>query len=702
MPSISQPFEISSAFSTPRKESRVVVTGTQSEIFVAIPRNSIASYIVAPSPHIRWNKPVSPATDLTCIDRNILKGSEVIAYGVVERKKSQLKVSGTKEEQEDQLEKSYPFKNEIRFVKILDDGTCICVLQDSSIETVTIDDEESKSWSLKSKSNRVFVYASCINSGIDSAKASLLVVSRKQGGKKTSYEVRIIAIENTRGVELFSKDIIGGGSAEFETEHYDSMSFAVQGTYLYRFVPENSQIEVYDLNTMGKNIIEIAALTIKKEASDSSLISLGTSLLLQYDKRLFLIDPKHKTLLAECDVEHHLILMDSFKTRSGYIAVGQMHLTKTDCTIVELSIEPGKGTLLESFSKGIQSNDKVGQWKYGLSDIMIISKTTSLKEYNQELEARIQNSINEVHSLLAKLKDSRTLKDIDIFEKHIFDYIKGESKYSLNSGNSLIYDINYDRQLDKDLIIDMLSLIYKDFSLRSRTDKKLDLKEVPTLDPTFIPENVIIYLLTHPLFPTPQFPNLLDSFQNHPRLYRQAIVTAQGISLHELIDSLKHADDEIFKDAVSRLAEEFGTEQITKIVRIKYSTMDRGDFVDTVKRLVRLDVGWTIISSFIDAGGLFLWDEPLLEVISKRVDNRVDTLESTMEIISVIDEFIHKIDPSCDTTRVKKTSKKELKKISKKNITSETPTSSHLWFGASSTPIDSVKVPIYTVEKLEF
>lgn len=690
MPSISQLSEISLAFSTSKDDSPMAVAGTQSEIFVAVSRNSIASYVVSPSPRIRWTQSVSPATMLTCVDRGLLGSTEVVAYGLNERKKTLVKVVGTVEE-EDKIDLTHEVASSVRFVKIIDQ-LCICVLEDSSIEAFPLG--ESNSWSSKSKSNRSFVHAEFLSpeylerTGINSGLGGLVIVSQKQGGKRESLEVKVVVLETSRAVEILFKDIVGGGS--------DSQ-FAVHENYLYRFTSGDGKLEVYDLNnSMSRE--DVVLTKAGPTGKESSIVSVGQTVLVHHDKDLYLVDAKHQTLLATRQLETPITLLKHFEGRNGHTVVGVKSNSKTSSVIVELVVDPGKGTLLESLGKGIHGTQNAKEWKFALSDIVITTKTGSLKDYNSEIETRLQAAKTSTMEFLKKLKDTRTLKDIEAFEKHIFDYFK-ISGYSQD--DSPVYDADKDRLVDRDVIIEILSLVCPGLDLTQSLSDNGQPRLAATLDSKFIPENALIYLLTHPLFPTSQFPHLLGTLASYPRLYRQAIVTAPGMSINNLITALDHPDDEIFRDAVSRITEEFSQEQITKGIKAQYtSTKDNAKVIATAKRLVRLDVGWTIVPCLVDAGGLFLWDESFVNSVIERVGSRIDSLESTIEIMTLIDEVIHKIDPASDPTSVNKTSKKELKKLTKKRPPAEQETSV-LGFGPRDVHTSMARLPAYTVEKLE-
>lgn len=212
-----------------------------------------------------------------------------------------------------------------------------------------------------------------------------------------------------------------------------------------------------------------------------------------------------------------------------------------------------------------------------------------------------------------------------------------ESKTSFKEIPS-IFDIN-DNEIDispllksKDLNIDLLKFFNSTKGYYTESDRLISSELFNELVNHLLafekkPETAFIYVLTHPLFPTVK--DLLQNLKNQPRLLRQAIVTA-NISIEELLNELNVTEnDEIFKDIIVRLLE---------FPREKIIFKDLNNF-KIVERIINLNFGFELISLLIDSTGFFTWDEELINKLLTILSGKIDSINSSSKLLSVMDQI---------------------------------------------------------------
>lgn len=685
MPSISEPFTLTElphlSGKNKGEEKRVSLTNDKKSAFVGISSSSIASYNLLPTPQLTWSHSVSPITKITAIHQR----PDAVYFGSFERKKHLLHrvaVNRTSDGTDPKEQTCIEVPSEICGLHSSNDGNLVyAVFKNSEIKCY--DPETAQEiWTSKVKASRTVVFNSFqLSSAAESTAYDqdgyednsgpndgfVVTVSSRDVGRKAVFEVRLYGLNGNTSQEILNKEI------EIKDGEYKTGVFGYDNGLLYRYIPALHSIQVYSLTDM--NLVTTVDLPSPEKESDPhghSLITIGGGkVLLSTGYLVLLVDTKYHSILDQQELDNHFELL-SYVNGSG-IALGLSTIMNKslNASVIGLVVDCGKGTVLESLTKGVQPVES--QYKLGLSDV-VIKKSYPVKEYNTVLKDIITTSQTQISDVLDHLDSLKEKSDVQTFEQHLIRYLKNEdlenitakatppsSNNNNNNNNAYVYEADKDREADKDFIFEVVMMIFHD---DEKTGKL-------SLSPNFVPEQALIYLLTHPLFPTPELPGvLLDALLSYPRLFRQAIVTAPTLDCLDLVRVLPSPDDEIFKDIVSRIGEEFGQENISECIKLEFgkgNSKDTTRIVNCVKRLTRLNIGWPIISCFLDAGGLFAWEQSVVSELYNEVDEQVKALEQGSETMILIDEVLRKFNPETDANEVSKTSKRELKKLSKSN-----------------------------------
>ncbi|KAA8902885.1 hypothetical protein TRICI_005809 [Trichomonascus ciferrii] len=658
MPSISEPFTLTvlpqrSGKHVSTSESRASVTNDEQTAYVGISSSSIASYKLRPTPQLIWSHSLSPVTEVTAIHHR----AGAVYFGSFERKRHQLNRVDVAENEQKMVSLEAPA--EVCAVRSSDNGELVyAVLKSSEVRCYPASLQSREIWALKVKASRTVVYSAFIpptdheDEDDGPRDGSVVTVASRDVGRKAMFEVKVVGLNGVESQEVLSREI------EIKDGEFKTGVFTYRDGKLYRYIPALHTIQVYSLLDMSL-IGSVVLPTPEKEADPTgqSLLAVDSDkILLCTGYLVLLVDTKHHAVLAQQDTTHHFELL-SYVAESGVVLGLSTVLDRSmKASILGLSVDSGRGTLLESLTRGVQPVDT--QWKFGFSDILI-KKNYPLKEHNTVLHDIIVTSQTHATHVLDELDSLKEQGDARTFGYRLVRYLKGDEWDTIgdedDSQDAYVYEAENDREVDKDFVFEVVMMIFGE----NETDGKL------TLASNFVPQKGLIYLLTHPLFPTPEVRGLLDALYPYPRLYRQAVVTAPTLDCQDLVAALSQPDDEIFKDIVTRIVEEFGSETIASCIKNEFgrgSTRDTTRIVNCVKRLLRLNVGWTIVSCFLDAGGLFTWDQSVISQLSADVDEQVESLQMSTETMTLIDEVLRKSASEKDTTGRKKSSKKKAAK----------------------------------------
>jgi U3 small nucleolar RNA-associated protein 8 len=581
-----------------------------------------------------WQHSISPGTIVTAVCKS--SDGHGVCFGSKEKKKFFVNVV-----REDDKVIQVPVSHEVSGLKISSDGKLIFViLENSYVKCISTGaEDQTVIWTVTGKSSRSVVFSEFIEDIENGPEhGAVLIVSKRVVGKRMAFEVKVVALGEDRGSELVSDDV------EIREDGEELGVFAYGDDTLYRWIPSSRIVE-------GRNIFAQMSwrFNIPQQSTfdGDSIVALGSNkILLGGNKNLVLIDTQYQAILSHRTSGEKLNLVAYSASMKTIIA-----LTKNSNSIWGVSVDSGKGTLLEAIGKGY--SEPTSRFDLGYSQVLV-KKGYGVREYGNVLRDIIETSRESNEAIIEDLKVLKTQGKHDEFSRRLIAYLKGGEwgdDAKIEFDEEPIYDADHDRDVDQDLVADIANLFFVVESDATRIGE-------------FVPEHALVYLLTHPLFPTTELPDLLISLQRHPRLLRQAIVTAPALPCRSLVDALSNEDDEIFNDVVSRLIEEFPSEMTLQALR-ESKTVDIPSVTD---RVIRLDAGWGLMSVLVDAGGLFAWKGDILARLHEAVDTQINSLESSSEIMILIEETMRKLaSTGVAAPDVSKISKRQLKKMSKKS-----------------------------------
>ena len=616
-----------------------------SRIYLGISHSSLAMYSLKSTPRLVWTHAISPVTKVMAVQavNQIGENSSKFLYFATINKYGagslrRISVQPQDEEQAEQilLEKCDPIID----IRSSQDGNSIYLLfQSGSVQCLSVNEEgiAKVEWTSQSPSTslKVIFHDYLASGSIDMPEDGLFVtVLKNSDSKDSSVQVRMVALDESDGNELVYSTVKTSTSSGVFGLH--------MGSLLY-FDPHTFSLSTYSLPNLALLSTIQVRRNQKSPTEKASLLPVGKNrILLSYDNTLKLVDTKYNTILSKRVLDKPIQLA-AFSNKNS-LAVGF-----TDTEIVSLPVEPGTGSLLESLGKGVISHDS--KWDLVHSSFIFDQQldSTHFIEQQTKLNEQQKASITNILSVLYNwLKSGKT----DAYQNWAIAYLKNEDWsdnadnvpeiISSSSNETLIYDASNDREVDASFISAIVGQVFasKNKTIDQIDPTRLRLPESPL-------DSLVVYLLTHPLFPTPQFPTLLSVLSSNPRLYRQAIVTAAGLGCDQLVSALQVPDDDIFKDAISRITDEFGTRLITESIKKVFKSNEPSQaesqvtsIVKCVERMQSLDLGWSIMACFIDAGGLFAWDEQLLSSLQTRVDEEVEDLNTGSETLTILEEAL--------------------------------------------------------------
>lgn len=296
----------------------------------------------------------------------------------------------------------------------------------------------------------------------------------------------------------------------------------------------------------------------------------------------------------------------------------------------------------------------------------------NLKEISK-LNNEVFQKNNELTEAYNKFVEIKASNDIKLLENNILSYLKnkpfGELFDEINEFK--VYEYEQDRFVDPKFF-KLLTLLL--FNYNPSTDK-ISLDD----DIENISEFGLTYFLTHPLFPIQYAYGILKVLEPVPRLQRQAIVTCVNIPCSDFILELSNTEnDEIFKDIITRLVEEFSSEEITKetIKLMKQQStsqkVDNFDLDKITKKIIKLNYGYEVLNSFIDSNGLILSlhysnDKNQLAKLIDQTQLKVDSLIEDAQLLTLITQSLASAESSSTSKTAKKSKKNKKKDSSKKS-----------------------------------
>lgn len=596
-----------------------------SNVYLGVSHSSIS--MISLRPPQEWNAySVAPGVKITALNVHGESNDDPeIFYATQERKKFFLKkTTGEVAEMPDRI--SYIYRL---------DGTILVVFPDLKIEAYSTDLK--KKWAAK----QVLAKGEEIRYSAQLSDNRFFILSR--AGTVTYLTVLSFT---ERSCTQLMRNVLDVDLSKAVWTHYEDTLFIVSGSIIHSF-----EISKGTSKNSG----------VKSDEIPSQILGLSSTIVcLVQGKSVSIIDT-----VFQAEVSKYTFEDESSVTKLlAYIPSASSILAISDANNLiafpTISTEP---SLLNAIGHGIAKTEK----SYQLGFAQIFNLESPSRHFAQKAGALIEDACNEAREILHDLASSKS----DEMFFRILSYLKNVPwREAKPEKGSVVYQ-ETDRAVDYEFLREVASLA---FTAEGVSPK--------------VPENVCVYLLTHPLFPTSEMPNIFRNIENNPLLYRQAVVTLKGASVQNIIEALSSPADEIFNDAVTRLKDEFGDDQIKAGIKASFgrSQLKIGQLTRLVTRLSSSQDGWLIMAPFIDSIGLFSWDTKLVSQLQKKLARQVAYAENLTQVTLTTEELLRSID--IDVRRGLSLTEKQFGKKSRK--------------GQSKLEEKPTILPPYSVEILSF
>ncbi|SCU83933.1 LAFA_0D06854g1_1 [Lachancea sp. 'fantastica'] len=417
-------------------------------------------------------------------------------------------------------------------------------------------------------------------------------------GEKTSFKLLKVGSNLTSPVKELSAIILENFALK------DSKVFYEFGN-VYRL--RGTSIDVYSLPYFQH--IHTISVPFLKDGAETSFKPISKNrALLTSDNRIFLLDLLHNAILSHRELAHlktfqllgTAVIPGDSDVNNETIAIGVSIKQGANSTssLDIINIDVGTGTLKDSLGKGFSIRASSDRHVQPLIDDVGGAET---HEYNYD----------QILKDLQKAKSS-----VEKFDASFFKKLRIQKEYYTDSDRF----IN-----DQDFLRDAVSVIYKNFD-----------SEYPKALP---------YLLTHPLFPKSHTPGILQKLKDHPRLFKQAIVTCPNLPLDDLVQELFTViNDELCLDLSLRILQDFNKDAIKESIKTK-SKVDVNNFIDFVMdentdddRIKNKSRLFQLLGLILDTVGLFALTENTLGKLSSYIDRQLNVVKQNVELFYLLED----------------------------------------------------------------
>lgn len=546
-----------------------------------------------------------------------------------------------------------------------------------------------------------FIQPEQLNVNSRSSKLDYLLITAETSQKQSSaIVIRIFSISSAEILEISNSTIENINNIDGINLTYD-----ISGKLIILENKPELVIKAYDLPlTNNEQVIKIGGV-FKHEPKNSptSIMCASTNrILVTKGSTVALVDIKYEALLSSLDLyprskdvkgnakpARNATLLNvstvngnTLKSKKTFALLVLKNTKENYSQIQHVSIDVGLGKLRDALiSLPSDDNSNVEHFTsfpgyFSSADFSI--ESASAEDSGKEVEVlntkilKNNEELSTVYQQLCEMKKSQNMK---LLENSIVSYLKNKPVGELyNDDEFKVYEYEKDRFVDPKFF-KLLTLLL--FNYDPNTDS-ISLDE----DSDNVLENGLTYVLTHPLFPTQYACGLLKVLEPFPRLLRQAVVTCANIPCSDFILELSNTEnDEIFKDVITRLIEEFSAEEITqetiKIMKQKSESrkVSGFDLDKIINKIIKFNFGYEVLNSFIDSNGLILSlhysnDESQLNQLIQQTQLKVDSLIQDTQLLTLINQCLTNAEANGTKKPAKKSSKKNKKKDKKPEMNS--------------------------------
>lgn len=593
MPNLSSPFSLAHLPKTglngkkADRTSNVSACSAGGLFYVGVSSSSVSVYDVRPTPRLRWTHSIPPGTMVSHV-ASVPGTSKSVVFAGKERNKPFIRMIHNSQEPES--------KSEVHNMSVSDSVNFI----------------------LCSQNYTTAVFDNGVVETFDSAleRSVHTCTDLQEGGSVVAVfetDKKMLVVVQKNAVSIVASEDLDGSVQVVSTRHltYDAGSPVLfNAGYLYTVVPSESESTVLRqtavlATSQQDKFIQTSA---GPQSTITSMLALDAqTILVASNELLLMIDTKFESCLASRSLSGECVTLLCYST-AHRVALGH-----TSNEIVGFSVDPSKGSLLESVGRGMKS-----------------TQATTSKSTNPSY----QQYINEHGPLLTRQKGNSRMMQSGVFAE------QQQRKQDLENQDPqdiLPFLRKYQGNVDRRLILHLCVRVFGLVPTKSGLFKvqpgfkiqksSLDLAE---------------YLLQHPLFPAVQIKGqgllslLLE--QDQPELFRIAVSSTPGLDCSSVVTALRHPSAAVFISACNRLVNEFSMPLITQTVRDSWS-VER--MRQCIERLIQNEQ-FGLVTCFLDAGSLVRWTPDDVKTFRSHVDQQVAKVDEMATLSSLLMEVLRR------------------------------------------------------------
>lgn len=621
MPSISQPFRLTALpkiaslnnYATQGSYLQVAdtLTPATNRVNVGISGSAISQYVINPTPKLVYNLPISSTNVVTACDVAEVAGTnnegtaeahEVLCYALQANKtfsicavKKPIPSAATDSSfGETYATHKVALANQAVNVKVFPATKSIVAVLSSGL--IQFFDYDLK---LQHSIDSSYGNVQFVQHFVSESKQDFMFLLSDLDGRKVSFKLFEIGQPDSASPAKELSSVI------LEDLPLKGSKLVYQFGKVYRL--HGTSVDIYTLPHFQHSQTIALPFLDPKGVMSFGPISINRALL-TCDNKVYLLDLLHNAILSQREFTHvktfqllgTAVIPGNSSSNNSTIAIGvatKPGNTSTSSLDV-VNIDVGTGTLKDSMGKGFLSSKTKVQCPQSL---LGTPNDTEVQEHNY----------TQILKDLAKTKSNSDKFDSVFFKK-------------LNIKND--YYTDSDRFLnDQEFLGNSLKLIFENFQ-----------SEYP---------KALTYLLTHPLFPITCTHDLLQKLKDHPRLFKQAIVTCPNLPLSDLLQELFTViNDELCLDLSLRILQDFSKDSIKNAIKQR-SKVDVNCFInfvmnenvdeDRVKNKPRL---FQLLNLVLDSVGLFALEDEALDKLSNYIDRQLSVVKQNVQLYNLVDE----------------------------------------------------------------
>ncbi|KAK9451113.1 U3 small nucleolar RNA-associated protein 8 [Limtongia smithiae] len=462
-------------------------------------------------------------------------------------------------------------------------------------------------------------------------------------------------------------NVIGRWSVNENKSKHESIEYHESGVVFHL---TNQKLSIITIPSLKSTAIDLKPYMPEhkkyskgvKHPAISFVPSGKTSILASNGVKLFLINWQYGTILAsreltDGDISIRLLKRVSKRAALGITNDGKLHI---------IPFNVGTGSLLESIRGNVEIVHDTERTMAVMANLCLVDGR-STRRYILSAQQETEASMSELTKIKEQINVLKEACDFAGLEKRIIPYLSGKkpwrevdttrpmdashSKKSKSKRDDTqkqekrftYYSPERSRQVNAALIGAIVELLF--YQTPGQPLKITWLKNM---------RRTVAYLLSHPLFPTSQFPDLLEVFHSDSELTMVTIKRTHGLAIGPLLSLLVSEltggalNQVIIMLTIERLEKEYSYRDIVRNLTDNYTTATLSSCTTSIFSLLSKDKEasvavimdnnlWNILSCFIDSTGLFMIGDDMINEMSTLVNSEIRELQKQIDVLQMVD-----------------------------------------------------------------